>query len=163
MSIEIEQTHKSGYTRAMEPTPQIDIILLAFNARYAHSSFGSRYLLANMGDLLSKTKLIEFELQVQPRIAVEKALQHNPRIISIGCYIWNIDLATKASALIKKICPDIQIILGGPEISYETEQQEIFKYADYVICGEGEVEFPKLCQKIINHEDRRHATFTHRN
>jgi radical SAM superfamily enzyme YgiQ (UPF0313 family) len=133
-------------------TPETsEIIFAAFNARYAHSSFGARYLLANMGELKTKSLLLEYDLQVQPRIAVEKILSHTPEIILIGCYIWNIDLVTKVAALLKKIRPEIQLVLGGPEISYETEEQEIFQYADYIVCGEGETEIPKLCNRILNH------------
>lgn len=130
-----------------------DIILSAFNARYAHCSFSARYLLANLGELQKQAELLECDLTVQPRIAAEKILARNPRIVSIGCYIWNIDLATQVAALLKRIRPDIVLVLGGPEISHETEQQEIFQYADHVICGEGEIEFPRLCREILNHED----------
>ncbi|MDZ8118080.1 B12-binding domain-containing radical SAM protein [Pontiella agarivorans] len=129
-----------------------EILFVAFNARYAHTAFGARYLLANMGDLKPRSELLEFDLQVQPRIAVEKILAHDPEIIGIGCYIWNIDLVTKVAALLKAIRPDIQLILGGPEISYETEQQEIFRYADHVICGEGEIELPKLCRELLGRQ-----------
>jgi len=129
------------------------IILAAFNARYAHTSFGARYLLANLGDLREQTELLEFDLQIQPRTATEKILEHNPRIVAIGCYIWNIDLATQVSAQLKAIHPDIKIILGGPEISYETEEQEIFQHADHVIYGEGEVEFTRLCKALLYHGD----------
>ncbi len=138
---------------AMYASHQTDIIFAAFNARYAHCSFGARYLLANMGDLRDSSKLLEFDLQVQPRIAAEKILAHNPRIISIGCYIWNIDLATQVAALLKKIRPDIKLILGGPEISYQTEEQEIFQYADHVVCGEGELEVPMLCKSLLEAGD----------
>ncbi|MEN7974068.1 MAG: DUF4080 domain-containing protein, partial [Verrucomicrobiota bacterium] len=129
-----------------------DLVLAAFNARYAHCSFGARYLLANLGELQEQSRLLEFDLQIQPRIAAEKILAHNPRVVGIGCYIWNIELATKVAALLKSIRPGIKLILGGPEISYETEEQEIFQHADHVICGEGEIEFPKLCRQYIHHE-----------
>ncbi|MDF7825846.1 DUF4080 domain-containing protein [Pontiellaceae bacterium B12227] len=127
-----------------------DVIFSAFNARYAHTSFGARYLLANMGELKERSRLIEFDLQVQPRIAVEKILRHEPKVVCIGCYIWNIDLVTKVAALLKAVRPEVQLVLGGPEISYETEEQEIFPHADYVVCGEGEIEVPKLCQQILS-------------
>ena len=137
----------------MQPVDSSEILLAAFNARYAHSSFGARCLLANLGDLQSKAGLIEFDLAVQPRTAVEKILVRNPRIVGIGCYIWNIELVTKVAALLKKLRPEMVLVLGGPEISYETEEQEIYTYADYVICGEGEIEFRNLCRQILNHED----------
>ena len=141
----------------MTSSQSSDILFSAFNARYAHTSFGARYLLANMGELKERAKLLEFDLQIQPRIAVEKILSHHPKIVSIGCYIWNIDLATKVAALLKAIRPEIKLILGGPEISYETEKQEIFQYADHVICGEGEIEVPKLCRQLL---DRRATSDT---
>ncbi len=130
-----------------------DILFTAFNARYAHTAFGARYLLANLGELKDRAGLLEFDLQVQPRIAAEKILARNPAIICIGCYIWNIELVTKTAAMLKAVRPEIPLILGGPEISYETEQQEVFQYADYVICGEGETELPKLCGELIHHRD----------
>jgi radical SAM superfamily enzyme YgiQ (UPF0313 family) len=135
-----------------------DIVIAAFNARYAHCSFSARYLMANLAELQEQAELLEFDLAVQPRIATEKILACSPRIVSIGCYIWNIDLITQVAALLKRIRPEIMLLLGGPEISYETEQQEIFQYADHVICGEGEVEFPKLCRKIIHHDGRKNTT-----
>jgi radical SAM superfamily enzyme YgiQ (UPF0313 family) len=132
-----------------------EIVLTAFNARYAHCSFSARYLLANLSELQVRAELLEFDLSVSPRIAAEKILALNPCIISLGCYIWNIDLVTRVAALLKTIRPDIRLILGGPEISYETEQQEIVQYADHVICGEGEVEFPNLCSNILSLAQRR--------
>ncbi|VGO17034.1 hypothetical protein PDESU_05628 [Pontiella desulfatans] len=134
-----------------------EIVLAAFNARYAHTSFGARYLLANLGELKDRTELMEFDLQVQPRVAVEKILAHKPRIVGIGCYIWNIELATKVAALLKSVSPETVVVLGGPETSHETEEQEIFRYADYVICGEGETEFPRLCRRVFNHKDTKNS------
>jgi hypothetical protein len=130
--------------------PSTDIIIAAFNARYAHTSFGARTLLANMGALQSSTRLIEFDLQVRARTAVERMLDAAPRIVAVGCYIWNIELVTRVAALLKRVRPDIKLILGGPEISHETEEQDIFQYADHVVCGEGEVEFPALCRTLLN-------------
>ncbi|MCF7849272.1 MAG: B12-binding domain-containing radical SAM protein [Kiritimatiellales bacterium] len=130
-----------------------DIVLTTFNARYAHTAFGLRCLMANLGELADHAELQEFDLSVQPRVAAEKILATNPRIVGIGCYIWNIELATKVAALIKRISPETKIVLGGPEISHETEEQEIYQYADHVICGEGEVEFSKLCKKLLYHGD----------
>lgn len=125
------------------------ILVAAFNARYAHASLGARSLLANLGALRSQAALMEFDLQVLPRTAVEKILAHRPQVVGIGCYIWNIDAVTRVAALLKTVRPDLTLVLGGPEISYESEQQEILQYADHVICGEGETGFPELCRNIL--------------
>jgi radical SAM superfamily enzyme YgiQ (UPF0313 family) len=41
------------------------------------------------------------------------------------------------------------VALGGPEVSHLPPEAEIFKYADYVIRGEGEIAFRKLCENIM--------------
>jgi hypothetical protein len=52
--------------------------------------------------------------------------------------------------MLKRVAPEVKIVLGGPEVSYEPEQQEIVKLADYLITGWGDVTFAALCRQIIN-------------
>ena len=52
--------------------------------------------------------------------------------------------------LLKVIAPEIKIILGGPEVSYETQQQAIVDCADYVLTGPADISFYQLCKDIIN-------------
>jgi len=85
MSIEIEHAAARRYTLRMAVLRQSEIVLAAFNARYAHSAFGARYLLANLGPLKSRAALLEFDLQEPPRAAVEKILAAAPRIVAMGC------------------------------------------------------------------------------
>src|ERR1700753_4320996 len=115
-----------------------DIVLATLNARYVHCAFGLRYLLANMGELQSQTALLEFTIQ-QPTLEILDAiLAQQPRIVGLGVYIWNIDETTRLVADLKRIRPDIIVVLGGPEVSYEADQQEIVRLADYVISGEAD-------------------------
>jgi len=130
------------------------ILLSTLNARYAHASLGLRYLYANMGDLQADTHLQEFVIGAKTTDLVEKLLAWQQAdqklIIGFGVYIWNVEETTRLVALIKRVAPQVVIILGGPEVSYETEQQEIVKLADYVITGWGDVTFPALCQQIVH-------------
>src|SRR5690606_24134911 len=64
-------------------------------------------------------------------------------------YIWNAQLSYEVASLLKRIKPDLILVLGGPEVSYETAEQAIVREADYVICGEGEVAFRQLCQRVL--------------
>jgi hypothetical protein len=61
-----------------------------------------------------------------------------------------VEETTKLVATLKRVAPDITIVLGGPEVSYEPEQQAIVKLADYLITGWGDLTFPQLCQQILN-------------
>ena len=126
------------------------ILLSTLNARYTHASLGLRYLLANMGPLQERTRLQEFVIGTKTSEIVERLLLKRPRIIGFGVYIWNVEETTKVVAMLKRVAPDVAIILGGPEVSYEPAEQAIVQAADYLITGWGEVTFPKLCREILN-------------
>jgi radical SAM superfamily enzyme YgiQ (UPF0313 family) len=125
------------------------ILLSTLNARYTHASLGLRYLFANMGELQEQTRLQEFVIGTKTTEIVEKLLASRPRIIGLGIYIWNVEESTKVVSMLKRVAPDVTIILGGPEVSYETNEQEIVRLVDYVITGWGDISFPALCRQIL--------------
>ena len=125
------------------------IILSTLNARYIHASLGLRYLMANMGELARVTALHEFTLQSKLNDVADTLLAETPRIIGLGVYIWNAPQTLELVRLLKNKSPQTLIILGGPEVSYETEQQEIVRLADYVITGWGDISFAKLCGSLL--------------
>ena len=126
-----------------------DIVLATFNARYWHSAFGLRYLLANMGDLRARTAMLEFGMSENTTDVLTKILDLNPKIVGLGVYIWNVEPTTKLVADLKRLRPEIQVVLGGPEVSYETDGVRIVELADYVITGEGDLAFPELCRQLL--------------
>ncbi|CAN5286869.1 hypothetical protein BH11PSE11_BH11PSE11_07980 [soil metagenome] len=126
------------------------ILLSTLNARYAHASLGLRYLLANMGDLQPDTQLQEFVIGTRTTEIVEKLLAHAPRIIGFGVYIWNVEETTRVVAMLKRVAPEVVVVLGGPEVSYESAEQAIVQQADHLITGWGDVSFPQLCRAILN-------------
>jgi radical SAM superfamily enzyme YgiQ (UPF0313 family) len=126
-----------------------DIVLATLNAKYIHASFGLRYLLANLGELRPRAVMEEFIINQRPLDIAEKILAHNPRIVGLGVYIWNVTLTTELVALLKKIRPDLIVVLGGPEVSYESDQQEIVRLANYTITGEGDLAFAELCRQLL--------------
>src|ERR1700761_5313678 len=122
-----------------------DIVLATLNAKYIHAAFGLRYLLANLGELRPRAKLLEFDINQRPLEIAEMLLAKNPRILGLGVYIWNITPTTELVSTLKRLRPDLPITLGGPEVSYETEQQAIVQQADYVIPGEADLKFAEVC------------------
>ena len=126
-----------------------DIILTTLNAKYIHSSFGLRYLKANLGPLESRCTLMEYTIQHRPLDIVQELLAQDPQIIGMGIYIWNATQSLSVVRLLKKVRPEIAIVLGGPEVSYEHQQQELCELADHVISGEGEVAFRELCTTLL--------------
>jgi radical SAM superfamily enzyme YgiQ (UPF0313 family) len=128
----------------------VEIVLTTLNARYAHAAFGLRYLRANLGsELIERSEIVEFDISQRTIDILENLLAREPRVIGLGVYIWNVAQCALLAAELKRLRPDIVLILGGPEISYETEEQEIARYADYVIAGEADLAFGDLCGKLL--------------
>jgi len=126
-----------------------DIVLTTLNAKYIHAAFGLRYLLANLGELRARASLAEFDIHQRPLDIAEILIARNPQIIGFGVYIWNIEPTAQVIAAIKRVRPDIKIILGGPEVSYETESQAIVQLADHVITGEADLKFAEVCRALL--------------
>jgi radical SAM superfamily enzyme YgiQ (UPF0313 family) len=125
------------------------IVLATLNARYIHASFGLRYLLANLGPLRAEACLLEFDIQQRPVDVAEAILAREPKIVGLGVYIWNVAETTQVVATLKRVRPELIVVLGGPEVSYEVEQQEIVRLADYVVTGEADLKFAELCREIL--------------
>ena len=128
------------------------IILATLNARYIHASLGLRYLFANLAELQTQTELIEFTIKTPTQKIIDQILARNPRIVGFGVYIWNVKQTTKAIKTLKKLKPEIKIIIGGPEVSYEYDNQEVFKHADYLITGQADLAFKSHCQDILDNK-----------
>ncbi|MBF0096223.1 MAG: DUF4080 domain-containing protein [Magnetococcales bacterium] len=126
-----------------------NIVLVALNARYQHSAFGLRYLLANLAELRPQATLLEFEQSDLMEEVAEAIAQQQPRIIGLSVYIWNVEAVRRLLRLLKCIAPHWPVVLGGPEVSHETAEQSWLALADYVICGEGEEAFVALCRSIL--------------
>ena len=126
-----------------------DIVLSTLNAKYIHAAFGLRYLLANMAALRSRAGLAEFDINQRPLDIAEALLALNPKIIGFGLYIWNVAETTEVVSALKRVRPDITVILGGPEVSYEVDQQRIVELTDYVITGEADLKFAEVCGALL--------------
>jgi len=140
-------------------TPRL--ILATLNARYIHASLGLRYLLANLDQhggagLRAQTVLREYTIHRAPAEVVADLLatlgepQGEVQIIGLGVYIWNVTQTLEVLRLLKAARPEVRVVLGGPEVSHEVDQQPITALADFVITGWGEVSFAKLCRALID-------------
>jgi radical SAM superfamily enzyme YgiQ (UPF0313 family) len=133
-----------------------DILLVTLNSTYQHAAFGLRYLFANMKDLQPRTEILEFTIHASPRNVVEKILIHNPKVVGFGVYIWNTTETFEIVSILKRVAPEVILVLGGPEVTYESESQDICKTADYVIKGEADFLFHDFCEKILSGQKPEH-------
>lgn len=126
-----------------------EIILTTLNAKYIHSAFGLRYLYANLAELQNHAELIEFNISQRPIEIVEKLLEHKPKIIGFGVYIWNVEEISKVVNILKQIAPEIFIVLGGPEVSFPPDLPNVVDKSDFIITGAAELSFLTLCRALL--------------
>ncbi|MDR2739035.1 MAG: DUF4080 domain-containing protein [Treponema sp.] len=134
------------------------IILAAINAKWIHPSLALRLLKANLGDLEPSCEILEFALRQPLAEKTGPILAARPRILGLSVSIWN---HTATVELLEALTEEWNsgqkpqgsaskpvVVLGGPEASYLPPEAELFRYADYVIRGEGETAFRRLCTQI---------------
>jgi radical SAM superfamily enzyme YgiQ (UPF0313 family) len=125
----------------------MSIILSTLNARYAHASLGLRCLYANLGALQSQAQIMEFVINDTTADMAERLLQQQPTVIGFGVYIWNAVQTAELMGLLRTVAPDVVLVVGGPEVSHAPIRIDV-SAADYIIQGEGEIAFARLCQQL---------------
>src|SRR5881296_1501412 len=98
-----------------------EIVLSTLNAKYIHAAFGLRYLMVNLAELRPRACIAEFDINQRPLDIAEAILARDPKIVGLGVYIWNVAETTEVVAALKRVRPNVTIVLGGPEVSYEVD------------------------------------------
>jgi tRNA A37 methylthiotransferase MiaB len=147
----------------MTAPAQKDILLVTLNSTYQHCAFGLRYLYANLQELQPRAHILEWTIHASPRNVVEKILSYDPKIVGFGVYIWNTTETFQIVSILKKVAPEVTIVLGGPEVSheipFESQCQPICKIADYVIKGEADHLFHEFCVKALAQNEKPEQKF----
>jgi len=127
----------------------MNIILVAINAKYIHSSLAAYSLYAYLSEEEKKhVQIQEFTVNQSEELIFSEILRQKPDALAFSCYIWNIDMVMSLIESFKKILPDMPIIVGGPEASYEYEGL-LSIGADVVVQGEGEEPFRELVRELM--------------
>jgi len=134
-----------------------DIVLATQNAKWIHASFGLRCLRANLGELRERAVIREFEISQRPVDVAEAILAERPRLVGLGVYVWNAAPALQLARILKQLAPEVTLVVGGPEVSHESEAQAICRLADHVVRGEADLAFADLCRAVLAGEARPHT------
>ncbi|MBE3581774.1 MAG: B12-binding domain-containing radical SAM protein [Thermoanaerobacteraceae bacterium] len=132
------------------------LLLVTLNAKYIHSSLALRYLGAVGRAFPFRQDIAEFTINDRPHNIAAEIYRQNPDIVAFSCYIWNLKPTMEVAALLKKVKPELLIICGGPEVSFETEAfMEAYPQVDLVIRGEGEVPWNRFLTLLAERERER--------
>lgn len=130
------------------------VILTTLNAKYIHTSLALRWLYVANKDRLD-ISFREYTIKEESDKITEQLLETNAEIIGISVSIWNVNQSKELISRLKKRNPQLIIIVGGPEVSYEPEFFIHNWDIDYVISGEGEFILGDLVTAIQREEEVR--------
>lgn len=133
-------------------------MLTTLNAKYIHTCLAIRYLKA-FSERDFPIDIVEYTINDPLLNIVSDLYQRNPDIIGFSCYIWNIEETIQVIETLKKVMPEVTIVLGGPEVSYDTrEWMTRLSHVDFIVMGEGEETFHHLLSEL--HAERKfHLVF----
>lgn len=121
------------------------VLLLGINARYSHSNPALFYLKKSISDLGLRTTIAEFTTGETPEKITGEIQRLAPDILAVSVYIWNSLHVKKILETLKTSLPDMKIVLGGPEVSFNSEEWMAgFSGIDFIITGGGEAAFREL-------------------
>ncbi len=128
--------------------------LITLNAKFIHSSLSLRYLRnASRNAGYQNVWIREFVIN-QPVWKIAAEIQKlKPEVLGVGIYIWNRSQSLELIERLQKQMPELKIVVGGPEVSFEKNNSLPFP----VISGEGEkkwLEFLDLaCKQEVPSEE----------
>lgn len=122
----------------------MNILLLALNARYTHSNLGIRYLRQYALKKGYSCNLLELTINTNLLNILNEIYSKKPTHLGISVYIWNTKLVSELLPELKKILPNLTIILGGPEVSYNPQKWlNKFEHINHIITKNPEDGFVK--------------------
>ncbi|MFC0189186.1 B12-binding domain-containing radical SAM protein [Fictibacillus aquaticus] len=123
-------------------------IVTTLNAKFIHTSLALRCLKA-YSEPEFPVEITEYTIKDPSINIVTDLYSKNPDVIGFSCYIWNIEETINVIEMLKKIKPELTIVLGGPEVSYDVAYWlDRVQDADYIVVNEGEETFKHLLQTL---------------
>lgn len=126
----------------------MNIVVSTLNAKYIHTSLALRCLKA-YAEPDYHVEMAEYTIKDPAMNIVTDLYKRNPDIIGFSCYIWNIEETITVAQMLKKINPNLTIIFGGPEVTYDIPYWlDRIPEADFIVIGEGEETFKQLLDEL---------------
>lgn len=127
------------------------VLLTAINAKYIHSNLAIYNLRAYAKPYTEHIEIAEYTINHYADDILADIYKKSPDVIALSCYIWNLNYIEELIGELKKILPDTDIWLGGPEVSYDAEKfLTEHPQVSGIMVGEGEQIFADLMRAYID-------------
>lgn len=127
------------------------VLLIGVNAKFIHSNPAiyslEAYAKEHIGQELEAgaLELAEYTINQNMENILADIYRRKPEVAAFSCYIWNWNMIQDIITELPKVLPDIEIWLGGPEVSFHGEKLlERFEAVRGIMLGEGENTFTEL-------------------
>ena len=130
-------------------------LLAALNTKYIHSNPGIyslySYSVKKQPSLAEYIEIAEYTINNQKGEILADIYKRRPDAIGFSCYIWNIEMIRELITELKKLLPDTDIWVGGPEVTYDADQllAEMPELTG-VMVGEGEATFYDVLRRYLD-------------
>lgn len=141
----------------------VKFLLAAINSKYIHMNpavYSLRTYALGSGALNTENAeiaIVEYTINQSMDEILGDLYERKPDVIGFSCYIWNWQMTKELMVEVKKLLPQTDIFLGGPEVSYEAEKiMEQYGRVNEetgngpvirgIILGEGEKTFCELAE-----------------
>lgn len=129
----------------------VNVILAAINAKYIHSNLAVYSLKANAGKNAECVEIAEYTINHRPEEILKGIYRRSPKVVGFSCYIWNISYVLDIAQDLRSVMPDVVIVLGGPEVSYDAPRVlEQNPSVDMIMVGEGEQTFREFLDRYVD-------------
>lgn len=126
------------------------VLLVAINAKYIHSNLAVYSLKKYSEEYSDNIEIAEYTINQQIEFIIRDIYKRKADVVAFSCYIWNIEYVTAIIKDLKKIVNEVDIWVGGPEVSYRADAfLNEFREVRGVIEGEGEKSFNNLVGEYV--------------
>ena len=127
------------------------VLLVGINAKYIHTTLAVRSLQANAGKYRKNVEIAEYTINHRREEIFQDIYRRKPEAVGFSCYIWNIEMIREIIKELKKLLPDTDIWVGGPEVTYDADKllAEMPELTG-VMVGEGEATFYDVLRRYLD-------------
>lgn len=126
------------------------ILLTTLNSKFIHTNLAIRYLNQMVKDIEDiDVDIREYTINNELDFILKDIYANNYDVILFSTYIWNVNDIVKICNNLKKVNKNVKIALGGPEVTYDSEESmKKYDFVDYILYGEGELVFREFVKSL---------------
>lgn len=137
------------------------ILLVGINSKFIHSNpalyYLKNYVVSKAEDkaCIQNTVFIsEYTINQEKQNIVRSIYEQKADVVAFSCYIWNISYVRSIIKSLHLIAPNVDIWLGGPEVSFDPDERlKELPFLRGIMVGEGEESFRKLVNVYLASEN----------